>query len=233
MHEDPPAPKEEQLPGHTEVILSEFKRRVEDVKHLDSTDPDMVSMTLHKGLERLEANDMLQKYEAGVVPTIESITKAAQEASAALLEDPDDAEAAKLAKLLEGSVSSIRSWSRRYVASLLKFHAAKSQFLRMSEMEQRDTLVDADKDRRRIHDALLNSLSVFNQQLFDAQGITTFASATEWVPGKDFPSGTADSAPMVFSKAAIADRNLIRDWAIAADLGEEIKKVLRNLSPKD
>lgn len=187
-------------------------------------------MTLHKGLERLEANNMLQKYEAGIVPTIESLTKAAQEATAVLLEDPDDIEASRLAKLLEGSVLSIRSWSRRYVASVVKFHNAKSQFLRMNEIEQRDALVDADKERRRIHDALLNSLSAFNQQLDDAQGITTFAPAMEWVPGKDFPTGTADSAPLVFSKAAIADRNLIRDWAIAADLGEEIKKILKSLS---
>lgn len=234
MHEDPPAPKEEQLPGHTEVILSEFKRRAEDVRHLDTTDPEIVSMTLHQGLERLSASPILEKYEAGMIPTLASLARAADEARAVLLEDADDEEAAKLARLLEGSVHSIKDWTRKYVASILRFHKTKSSYFRVqTKADEIHLMEEADKDRRRIHNALLSSLSAFNQQLEDAHGIDTFAPAIEWVPGIDQPTGTADTMPLVFSKAAIADRDLIKNWAIAADLGEEIKKILKGLSPQN
>lgn len=94
-------------------------------------------------------------------------------------------------------------------------------------------LVTADSERRRVHEALLSSLSTMNNMLNKAQDLVSVPAATTWRPGMVLPQGTAQEHPLVFAPEAIQDRHLIRDWAIVADGVEQLRIVVRKMEATD
>ncbi len=192
----------------------------------DEADRQHAYEELHSALEKFDDNGVMRLYEEGRVPTFASLQAAAAKATEALRVVQDDSEAARIAKLLTGSVSSIKLWCRKYVAAILKFRNSKMAMLRMSGEEQREAFVQSDKQRRHIHDALLNSLATLLDLLREADDHVEFEQPIRWKPGEELPEHTAENRPVVFSAEALTDRDMIRDWAIVADQVEQIRKLL-------
>ena len=167
---------------------------------------------------------MTRLYDEGRVPTFQSLELATDIARAAL-EKAGDPEADRIAKLLSERVRLVKQWSRRYVGSILRYRRSELARMRMNENEQRQEFFEADKDRRRIHDALLQTIGSMNELLKAGEEYAAYGRPAEWVPGIPLPEGTAWEQAAIFSEKAIADRDLIRDWAIVADRVEEIKKL--------
>lgn len=222
------APKGEKPRRPAEEVLSIFRALCETESHVPHTKEERISIShrLHENLDELNSAEMIHKYEDGTVPTYDSLSRAAETAIAALLADQDDPEAARLAKLIEGQVQSIRTWCRRYVGTVIRFHRAKSTFFKMDGDEVRDALATSDAERRRVHDSLLSSLATFNELLSEAQAIEHFPKPLAWRPGFDLPAGVAHTHAAILAPEAIADRNLIKDWAIAADCIDQLKAVV-------
>lgn len=231
MSEHPPGSVPERAPTATEAVLADFRKSCTlEVGHVYAADErESIAHTLHDKLEHLNAAEMLHMYEAGTVPTLDSMDRSAEIAISVLREDADDAEAVTHAKLIEGQVTQIRRWSRRYVETVVKFHTTRTAYMRMSDEEQRDMFVRADTERRRVHEALMASLTTFNNFLLKAQDLATFPSPIEWKPGVSLSPGTSQEQTVVFSADAIRDRNLMRDWAIVADAVEQLRTVVRKM----
>jgi hypothetical protein len=182
--------------------------------------------SFHEDLDHLEEAPMVDQYERGMIPTIDSLTAAARSASDSLEVDPEDAEAVRIGKLLRGQAGSIRTWCRRYVGTIIKFHTMKRQLLRMNDEEQRDAFEAADRERRRVHESLLLSLRTFNTLLEEGKEYAEFESPLVWTKGSLLEAGSANSDAVIFSTQALADRDLVKSWAIAADCVEEMRKII-------
>lgn len=221
----------EKLRKPPEQVLSDFRSICEVEGKAPHTKEELITIShrLHENLDELNSAEMIHQYEDGVVPTLDSLTRAAEAAITALNADTDDAEAARLAKLIEGQVRGIRRWCRNYVGTIIRFHRAKSAFFRKEGDEVQDALVSSDHERRRVHNSLLAALTTFNGLLEQAQDIDHFQKPSAWQPGISLPQGTAHTSAVIFSPEAIADRDLIKDWAIAADCVEQIRTVVGTL----
>ena len=220
--------KQEQSPTilPTEDVLSDFSSTHDHYKdHATSPEEKIEAFkALHSSLEHFENQEMTHKYDEGRVPTFQSLEKAANEASAALLNEPDE-EAQRMGKLLSERMNLIKKWSRRYVGSILRFRISKIAMMRMNDVEQREVFVAADADRRRIHDSLLEALTSLNALIEKGRDQADYPMPIVWNPSDEIPSGTTWNASAIFSAQAITDRDLIRDWAIVADRVEEIRKL--------
>lgn len=214
----------------TEDVLARLDNLAERYREHHPGTPEeraQARVILHTTLDKFENHEMKESYDEGRLPTFRSLERAASLISSALI-DSGEAEATTLAKLLEGSTLHIKSWSRKYVASILRFRRASMARARMSDEEVRDSYIQADRDRRRIHDALLESLSAVTRLIEQAKDYIEPIVVKKWRPGDRLPKGTADSEPVVFSSEAVANRDLIRDWAIVADRIEEINKITKH-----
>ena len=174
--------------------------------------------SIHQEFETCEAYATYLAYSEGSIPTIETIAEGIENA---LLQAPqhtkDGPEAERITKMLSG----------RYVQSVITFNRQLSgagQF-RFSEEEKRNRLVDADKRRRRLHDSLLDTLRVTHKTLMDAVdlGILKENSFGVWAPG--FDAQQLPGSFSIFAPKAIDDRDLIRNWAIAADFAQTFAKL--------
>ena len=225
----------ESQPSPPEVILADFRKHCQlEAGHVyTSPEREVIAHTLHQKLEKLEKVEILHQYEQGVIPTIESLKRAADAAITILTEEADDTEALQHAKLIEGQTNNIRRWCRRYVESLILFHIRKSAFMRMNKTDQRDALEQADRDRRRIHDSLLASLTTFNILLTQTSDLVQFQMPIEWKPGVELPEGTAHEHAVIFSPEAIQNRDLIREWSVIADSVEQLHMVVKRMESSE
>jgi len=231
MSEHPPASPPERRPTETEAVLADFRKSCAlDEGHVyNAEERDAITHTLHDKLEQLNAAEMLHMYEAGTAPTLDSMNRAAEVAIDALREDPEDVEAVTHAKLIQGQAAQMHRWSRRYVETVVKFHTSRTAYARANDAELRDMLVRADTERRRVHEALMASLTTFNNFLLKAQDLVTFPAPIAWKPGMSLAPGTSQEQAVVFSTDVIRDRQLMRDWAIVADAVEQLRIVVRKM----
>lgn len=182
--------------------------------------------SLHKDLDSLgEETPFITSYEKGLLPTVTSMTEAARIASEALLAETEDGEAVRLGKLISGQVPSIRQWCRRYVSTIVKFHTAKQRSHGSSDAEKKYQLQLADEERRRVHNALLESLKNFSALLIQAEDFAIFRKPIMWKPGVNLPEGITFAEPVVFDHVVMTDRDLVKNWAIALDCVEEMRKL--------
>ncbi len=184
--------------------------------------------SIHKEFEACEAYETYLAYNEGSIPTIESIAEGIE---SALLQAPQQAkegpEAERITKMLSGRAMQIRAASRSYVQSVIAFNRQLSgagQF-RFSEEEKRNRLVDADKRRRRLHDSLLDTLRVTHKTLMDAVDIGILRENSFGVWARGFDARQLPGSFTVFAPKAIDDRDLIRNWAIAADFAQTFAKL--------
>ena len=227
----PQSRSSEQVPAKAEDVLTDFRRNCElEAGHIYTPqERELISHSLHDKLESLNSPEMLHAYEAGGMPTLDSIHRAAEAAAEVLNEDPTDTEAITHAKLLVGQARHVRGWCRRYVETIIRFHTTRAAFMRMNDEEQRDAFARADSERRRVHDALLNALSTLNRLIARGQELADYRTPISWGPGTDLPDGTAHEHPVIFSADALQDRELIRKWAVIADSVEQLRTVIRKM----
>ena len=223
-----PVPHEESVvtPAATEEVIEDFAHIAEENRGcLGNPEGCRHAFTLlHRALDRFENHEIKVMYDEGRVPTFESMERSAETARVAL-ENLNDPETTQIAKLLSGQLSSIKRWCRQYVASLLRFRMSHIALLRMNDDEKRDAFERADRERRRIHESLLQSLATLDKLLKDGKEYADYQIPLRWQPLAPLPEGTADRGAVIFGKEALADRDLIRDWAIVADRIEEIRKI--------
>ncbi|HEV7121492.1 MAG TPA: hypothetical protein VGN56_01545 [Candidatus Paceibacterota bacterium] len=230
MNEMPPrsSGSKEAAPKPEEDLLAHFRSACETETSPETSHDYKIRTyhSLHEDLDNLEEAPMIGQYEQGMIPTIQSLIEAAQVASLALESDPDDAEALRIGKLIRGQASSIRTWCRRYVSSIIKFHTMKRQMLRMNDEEKRNSFQAADAERRRVHESLLDCLKTFNTLLTEGLEHAEYAAPRAWQPGTLLPNGTSAHEAVIFGPKAIQDRDLMKSWAIAADCVEEMRKII-------
>jgi hypothetical protein len=210
----------------TEDVLNDFSDTHEHFKdHVGTPEEKIVAFqALHSSLEHFENQEMTALYDEGRVPTFQSLEEAAAIASTVLVSDPDP-EAQRIGKLLSERMNLVKRWARRYVASILRFRTSKLAMMRMNESEQREAFVQADADRRRIHDSLLEALESLSSFIEKGKEYADYTMPIVWSPSDELAPGTTWHNGAIFSKKALSDRDLIRDWAIVADRVEEIRKL--------
>jgi hypothetical protein len=222
---EPPPPQREEPTEDVMGELDDLASYYKDNQPKTAAEREEARTAYSNALEKFENHEIKHQYDEGRVPTFDSMTRAAEMVSKALIET-GDAEAVAIGKLVSGSVNSIKRWSRKYVVAILKFRRSKLAHARMNDEERRASLEQSDADRRRIHNSLLESLSALTMMAEKGREYADYPEQIkEWSPTDEFPRGAADK-PLIFSAAALRDRDLIRDWAIVADRVEEITKVL-------
>lgn len=210
-----------------EVILTDFRDTVHEPHEIHNKEERAHRYhTFHDYLERLENPSIINQYENGTVPTLESLQEATTAAAQELEADPDDQEGVRMAKLLRGQVQSIRLWCRRYVGSVIAFHTLRRKHILLNSTDTKEDFFRADSERRRIHNALLDSLRTCTALIQQTAAHAGSATPILWEPTMTLPKGTASSTPVAFSANTLEDRDLVKQWAIAADCVEEMKKVL-------
>jgi hypothetical protein len=223
-------PKPEKLRIHeirpTEDVLDAFGRAREEYSEppKDLTEKIDAYHALHNTLEYFENGEMIALYENGQVPTFESLQKAIDQTQEAL-QGVSDPEAQSISKLLIERITNMKTWARKYVTAVLRFKRAKERMIAEAGGDEREAFRRADEERRRIHDALLDALKTYNSLLQKATEFAEFKQPAAWSQGMHLPENTAWNYAVIFSPNALADRDLIRDWAIVADRESEIKKL--------
>lgn len=218
----------ESAPRPEEDLLAHFRGACETESGTVLNHESKISTyhSFHEDLDHLEEAPIVNQYERGMIPTIDSLSEAARAASDSLEANPEEIEAVRIGKLIRGQAASIRTWCRRYVSTIIKFHTMKRQMLRMDDQEKRDSFEQADAERRRVHEALLASLRTFNTLLEEGKDYAEYKSPLLWQPGSLMEDGTATHEGVIFAPKALEDRDLIKSWAIAADCVEEMKKII-------
>lgn len=217
----------EEPPQYTEDVLAELDTECSHFSPPVAPEQrSKIHQLLHKKLDRFQNHHIKVLYDEGRVPTFESMQKAVDTAMASLESLHEDEEAQKLSRLLSARVKEIRSWARKYVEVLIRFQRIKKRLPLMEDSERTDAMVRIDTERRRIHDSLLNALTILHQSLQQASEYTDVPMAKEWRPGLEpTETGFAGKYAFIISREAIADRDLIRDWAIVADRIAEINRI--------
>lgn len=228
------APKSVVEPAQNEPPMAGREDKVLDVLH-QCTDgnprrncDNKTKEALHREFETCEAYATYLAYAEGSLPTIENMTHGIE---AMLAQAPQHAkegpEAERVCKMLSGRALQIRAASRSYVQSVITFNRQLSgagQF-RLSDEERRDQLIDTDKRRRRLHDALLDTLRVTYRTLMDAVDLGIANKSTFGIWEKGFDARQLPGTFSIFAPQALDDRNFIRNWAIAADFAQTFAKL--------
>lgn len=214
-------------PGSEDVILEKLHRCTDG--HSDCTPRDAELM--HKDFEACESYQWYESYKRNQMPTFERMENGIQAILCRIPESiRNDAEAQRLSKLLKGRTLVIKGAVRSYVETVLKFvrlqHTAAA-------MRNTEVFVKIDHERRRRHDNLLKSLTDTRKLFEDAAdyGLLERGDYREWIPGEEaeVPEGVVP----VFSLTAIANRDLIKNWALAADFAEHYEKLIKILEQKE
>ncbi len=189
---------------------------------------------LQKDLERCEVFEMYNAYIESRVPTLpllgKNITDLIERIPNKLRNDP---ETISIVNYLKGRHASIGHDLRAYVTLVIRFVTLEQSTLRFRDYEKYiDQIKKVDADRRRMHDNLLASLDMLRQKMEEVYdlGLCEKNDFYVWSPGetREIPI----NAVPVFASTAIANRDLIKNWALAADFAEHFEKLSQLLAEK-
>ncbi len=213
----------------TEAVLAEIDRahrahRVgyshnrEEIAHLNGS------------IHSCECGKLFDEYVQGSVPTFErmfgSLPERVEEASRDLRKDaerygPEDVEEeTRMLSLLKGRERQVQTAVQMYVQSVIRFDTLK-QLSHGGAREDKENFANADHARRRLHNALLESLHVYLETAQEAERMGVFSGAhpgpifTLWDIGIDARSISHEQL-LLFSERTLERREFVRDWAIAA-----------------
>lgn len=191
---------------------------------------------LHNDMESCECYPLFQKYVSGELPTLKTMfsnldplldemSKDVAAGSSGGELDEHEKKIQQMQRLIAGREKQVRDSITRYVNSIVRYkHLAKLSAGGTRDMTKQ--FVDADQARRRAHNNLLDSLSVYAQQikLTKREGYDSFEKFPFefWEIGENANEFGADKTP-VFSEQVIKNRDFVRDWAIAADFAEQLE----------
>jgi hypothetical protein len=169
---------------------------------------------------------MLIAYEEGRVPTLQSMNRAVSEVLLHLEPFKDEPEIIAICKLLSQRVKEIRNWCLRYEQTVIVFHRKLKKMRETGERDDAEMFKDADIERRRIHDNLMASIRSLDQSISSANEMEPLQhNIVRWQPGLSIPENFANEQSFIFSERAAThdNRDLIRDWAIIANLEQKME----------
>lgn len=220
--------------GAEDVILEKLHRCTDGDDDCTPHDAEII----HKDFETCESYVLYDAYTHNRIPTFARMEEGMARLLANIPENlKDDPEAKRIAQLLKGRVLAIRGFVRSYVESILKFIRSKqslaAQFHRnKDEYSEREEAMKSDHERRRRHESLLRTLSETSKLVEEAcdYGICEKSAFYQWLPGET--NTLPEDVIPVFSSTAIANRDLIKNWALAADFAEHYRKLKELLEAK-
>ena len=188
----------------------------------------------HSEIERSYSAELYEKYDTGEIPNLEilelsansaaeAIAKEIQESKEQGMSDADLTEETKIEKLLQGRPKIITSNIRSYIATVMRFQELAK--MRTTGRDLAKQFEQADHQRRRVHNALIESLETFTNIIEDAKtlGLLSEISVAQWRHSEDLR--LQESRVVVFSKQILEDRDYIRDWAIVAEMHERLTEI--------
>lgn len=193
--------------------------------------PDDIK-AIHEKYERCETFPLYDAYVNNRLPNFDHLERHV----AALIENVpenlrDDPEAQTMIKRLQGRPLMLRGSVQSYVQSVIRFVNISKRPGAFGD-DHTERLVKIDHERRRKHENLLRALTEFVTLLEQAKdyGLCEDNDYHLWLPG------STDELPeklVTFSPLAIANRDFIKDWALAADFAEQEKRLARAVQQKE
>ena len=226
----PEIPKPAEQPmyhGSEDVILDKLHRCTDGSADCTPQDAEM----MHKDFETCESYQLYDAYVKNRIPSLDRMETGIKGLLGRIPEKlRDDPEAQRLAKLLSGRAPVIRGNVRSYVETVLRFVRIQNTSAAMRDPE---IFVKIDHERRRKHENLLKTLADTRKLFDDAYdfGLIEKKDFHEWLPGDD--AEMPESAVPIFSQQAVANRDLIKNWALAADFAEHYQKLHDMLEQKE
>lgn len=212
----------EEVPANAEKVIAEIHYALERAQE---TDPQQVQ-TLHREALQSDLGSSLERYEKKMYPTFEQIQAVidavVENIDKALTDPVDDEEKEfleKERKYFSARMQSITYATFSYAESVAMFHNIKNSQFRMDAEEFTEKLGAIELTRRRRHNALLDTLRDLNRHvhMLKEDGYLDALAVTYWNP----VSGIGKESPhMLFADEMLTNenRNVVRDWAIAADM---------------
>lgn len=243
--EKPPVTKEKTLEenqsesaeGRDQLLVEEVLSHVGEALQSCRSNPNQNTNhgeILHREIENTEISDLFSHYEKHQIISLfdinESIRIIVDKLEVIKNEVSNDEEELKFINtkfnLLKQRDVEISAGVRRYVASVAQFQAIKKQQLRLLPEDYRDKLKDIDIRRRKAHDALMQTLSIYTQLVLELKNEDYLedVNVIQWNFGMDISDvRVSDTTVVVFSEKILANRDLIKDWAITAHLYQSLK----------
>lgn len=215
----------------TEAVLTHLHRTTESA---GAVRRDTVA-NLHNEILSTEQFGLFDQYIKGEIPTLERMFERLPAVIELALENLHKQEERygteavreekALLKLLSGREKQIKYTIGQYIQSVIRFNTLR-EFSKGGARDVAAQFSEADKSRRRIHNQLLDSLSIYLQtiitvnkaDLFSEGGTSPFVVWERGMNARDIP----EDKIVLFSSNVLSDRDFIRDWAIAADFAESL-----------
>lgn len=193
----------------------------------------------HKDVEQCESYPLYLKYVSGEVPTLQrmfsnlepllaEVSSDIEKETTLAAQNGDETHLKNLQqvhKLLMGREKQVRDAIQRYVSSVIRFRQlAKNSAGGVRDMSKQ--FVEADHARRRAHNGLIDTLTVYVQQV-RALGAMGYDSSEHfpfayWNTSEDARTISKEKTP-ILSESVLKNRDFVRDWAIVADFKDQLE----------
>lgn len=212
-------------PVDEEDVVVHLHRYAESLKTA-TIDADMHKREMeqiHAEISACPCAHMYRQYKEGIIPNLEMLQRSIDVAIEVIDADsqslnPDNehdrediASLDRTKKVLSSRVSEIQQWIRTYAETVVRFHQLK-KLTANDTRDLRKQFERADHSRRRAHDALIETLRVTAHTLADVRDL--------------LDDNDARKAQLVtLGDNILRDRDLVRDWALAADFHTQLQLV--------
>jgi len=225
--------------GQTEEVVAHLHNHTEELEKLLEIDPDWNQRELaeiRSELSHLDSYPVYREYISGKTPNLTVLHASIEKLLVGLdaliaqskdegLTDEDLADELKLRALISERFKELTYRIRKYTNTVAQFQNIK--LLKNNGRDVQSQLEKIDHERRRTHNALLDSLKTLTILAQEAQAMQALKaySLILWANGMDASRfKESESAILVFDPQTLADRNYIRDWALAADFDERLNR---------
>jgi len=223
--------KQAQLP--VEEVLAHLNDALESCRHNPHSHTNR-SELLHNEIETTEVGELFNNYEKHQIISLQDITesirvvvKILESIKTEVADEPEELQyVTSKYNLIRQRDVEINASVKRYVSSVAQFQTIKKQQLRLLPEEYRDKLVEIDTRRRKAHNALIETLSIYTRLINDLKNndYLTDVNVLQW----DFTHDSTDfkvndNNIAVFSEKILSNRDLIKDWSITAHLYQSLK----------
>lgn len=159
------------------------------------------------------------------VPTFKHLHTSIQRVTALLGQDLDShtpgTDLHRTYTLISQRDKHIQAAVHQYVSSLIQFYNITKNRAWREDSDQRDRLKEIDLRRRRAHDSVIESLSVYTKLVttLHNEGYLDGLALQEWSSGDPMPPIENDHhCIVIFSGQFLRNREQVKDWAIQADI---------------
>lgn len=228
----------ERAHGNTEQVLALLHEQKgappEDV------DADEVA-TLHEDLCDKDDFFSLRRYEEGEFPTLASISATCERITEVLKEEVASAGSdheyvehiQNQMRFLQGRVQQLEYAVVSYARTVARFYRVKLSRELLDEDDFKERMTQVDQQRRRQHNVLLDTLRSINTLVSElaSEGYLDDLHIDYWGPDSN-ADPTSDLRLFESSQLLDSNRDMIRDWAITADIAKSFQDIDTKLKTK-